>query len=99
MIFVKYSGHKEENRHYVDIAAFLKDAGVPVPEIFHHDPAEGLIWMQDLGELDLPDRQVAVHLVEHRRGDLGGTVHHVVGNFGHGSARVGGPDGPGNGQV
>ena len=53
MIFVKYSGHKEENRHYVDIAAFLKDAGVPVPEIFHHDPAEGLIWMQDLGELDL----------------------------------------------
>lgn len=53
MIFVKYSSHKEENRHYVDIAAFLKDAGVPVPEIFHHDPAEGLIWMQDLGELDL----------------------------------------------
>jgi hypothetical protein len=53
MIFVKYSGHKEENRHYVDIASFLNHAGVPVPEIFHHDPVEGLIWMQDLGELDL----------------------------------------------
>lgn len=53
MIFVKYSGHKEENRHYVDIARFLDGAGVPVPEIHHHDPEEGLIWMQDLGEQDL----------------------------------------------
>ncbi|MFM8764043.1 MAG: aminoglycoside phosphotransferase family protein [Spartobacteria bacterium] len=53
MIFVKYSGHKEENRHYVDIARFLNGAGVPVPEIYHHDAAEGLIWMQDLGEQDL----------------------------------------------
>lgn len=53
MIFVKYSGHKEENRHYVDIARFLNGAGVPVPEIHHHDPEEGLIWMQDLGEQDL----------------------------------------------
>jgi aminoglycoside/choline kinase family phosphotransferase len=26
---------------------------VPVPEIHHHDPEEGLIWMQDLGEQDL----------------------------------------------
>jgi aminoglycoside/choline kinase family phosphotransferase len=53
MIFVKYSGNKEENRHYVDIARFLNGAGVPVPEIHHHDPEEGLIWMQDLGEQDL----------------------------------------------
>lgn len=53
MIFVKYSSQKEENRHYVDIARFLQTAGVPVPEIYHHDSADGLIWMQDLGELDL----------------------------------------------
>jgi len=53
IIFVKYSGHKEENRHYVDIARFLNGAGVPVPEIHHHDSEEGLIWMQDLGEQDL----------------------------------------------
>ncbi len=53
MIFVKYSSQKEENRHYVDIARFLQSAGVPVPEIYHHNPADGLIWMQDLGELDL----------------------------------------------
>ena len=53
MIFVKYSSHKVENRHYVDIARFLSGAGVPVPEIYRHDPDEGLIWMQDLGEQDL----------------------------------------------
>lgn len=53
MIFVKYSGHKEENRHYVDIARFLDGAGVPVPEIYRHDPEDGLIWMQDLGDQDL----------------------------------------------
>jgi len=53
MIMVKYSGHKEENRHYVDIARFLTSCGVQVPHIYLHDPAEGLIWMQDLGESDL----------------------------------------------
>ncbi len=53
MILVKYSGHKEENRHYVDIARFLTSAGLQVPHIYLHDPGEGLIWMQDLGEKDL----------------------------------------------
>ncbi len=53
MILVKYSGHKEENRHYVDIARFLASAGVQAPHMYLHDPEEGLIWMQDLGEDDL----------------------------------------------
>lgn len=53
LILVKYSGHKEENRHYVDIAKYLESVGVNVPRIHFHDPEEGLIWMQDLGELDL----------------------------------------------
>lgn len=53
MILVKYSGHKEENRHYVDIARFLASAGVQAPHMYLHDPGEGLIWMQDLGEDDL----------------------------------------------
>lgn len=57
MILVKYSGHKEENRHYVDIARFLAASGVQVPHIYLHDPAEGLIWMQDLGETDLWSRR------------------------------------------
>jgi len=53
MIFIKYSGAKEENRHYVDIARYLKSAGVPVPEIFEHDGGNGHIWMEDMGETDL----------------------------------------------
>lgn len=53
MIFIKYSNHKEENRHYVAIARFLTNAGVPVPEVYLHDEQESLIWMQDLGEVDL----------------------------------------------
>ncbi len=53
MIVVKYSGQKEENKHYVDIALFLTKAEVNVPNIFLHDAPEGLIWMQDLGEEDL----------------------------------------------
>jgi len=53
MILVKYSDHKEENRHYVDIAKFLAASGVQVPHIYLHDSPEGLIWMQDLGEQDL----------------------------------------------
>jgi N-acetylmuramate 1-kinase len=53
MIFIKYSNHKEENRHYVAIARFLAAAGVRVPEVYLHDEEESLIWMQDLGEVDL----------------------------------------------
>ncbi|HEY5744026.1 MAG TPA: phosphotransferase [Terrimicrobiaceae bacterium] len=53
VILVKYSSQKEENRHYVEIAKFLADSNINVPAIFFHDPSEGLIWMQDLGEEDL----------------------------------------------
>lgn len=53
MILVKYTGQREENRHYVDIGQFLASAGVQVPHVYFHDAAEGLIWMQDLGEDDL----------------------------------------------
>jgi N-acetylmuramate 1-kinase len=53
VILVKYSGQKEENRHYVEIAKFLAHSGVNVPAIYFHDASEGLIWMQDLGDEDL----------------------------------------------
>ena len=53
MILVKYTGQREENLHYVDIARFLSAAGVQVPHVYFHDAAEGLIWMQDLGGEDL----------------------------------------------
>ena len=53
LILVKYNLEREENRHYVQIAQFLDTHGIRVPRIYFHDPAEGLIWIEDLGELDL----------------------------------------------
>jgi aminoglycoside/choline kinase family phosphotransferase len=53
LILVKYNLEREENRHYVQIAQFLRKHGIRVPEIYFHDPTEGLIWIEDLGERDL----------------------------------------------
>jgi aminoglycoside/choline kinase family phosphotransferase len=53
LILVKYNLEREENRHYVQIAQFLTKNNIRVPEIYFHDPAEGLIWIEDLGERDL----------------------------------------------
>jgi aminoglycoside/choline kinase family phosphotransferase len=53
LILVKYNLEREENRHYVQIAQFLEAHGICAPKIYFHDPEEGLIWIEDLGEEDL----------------------------------------------
>jgi N-acetylmuramate 1-kinase len=53
LILVKYNLEREENRHYVQIAKFLDAHEIRVPKIYFHDAAEGLIWIEDLGERDL----------------------------------------------
>jgi N-acetylmuramate 1-kinase len=53
LILVKYNLEREENRHYVKIAQFLEEHGVRGPKIYYYDAAEGLIWLEDLGERDL----------------------------------------------
>ena len=53
LILVKYDLEREENRHYVQIAEFLAAHGIRAPKIYYHDPDEGLIWIEDLGERDL----------------------------------------------
>jgi len=53
LILVKYNLEREENRHYVQIAKFLETHGIRGPKIYFHDAAEGLIWIEDLGERDL----------------------------------------------
>ena len=53
LVLVKYNLEREENRHYVQIANFLDARGIRVPKIYFHDPAEGLIWIEDLGQRDL----------------------------------------------
>ena len=53
IILVKYNLEREENRHYVEIAEFLAEHRIRAPEIYFHDAAEGLIWIEDLGKSDL----------------------------------------------
>lgn len=53
LILVKYDPQKSENARFVAIANFLEDTRIKAPFIYHHDPVEGLIWMQDLGNTDL----------------------------------------------
>ncbi len=63
LILVKYNLERQENRHYVQIAQFLTKNSICVPEIYFHDPAEGLIWIEDLGERDLYSYRDASWLV------------------------------------
>jgi hypothetical protein len=53
LILVRYGDSREENRYYCAIAEFLAGLGIHVPEIYYHDEQERLIWMEDLGEMDL----------------------------------------------
>ena len=53
LILVKYTLEREENRRHVEIAEFLAAQRIRVPKIYFHDPSEGLIWIEDLGEADL----------------------------------------------
>jgi len=53
LILVRYGDGRAENRYYCSIAEFLAGIGIHVPEIYHHDEQERLIWMEDLGETDL----------------------------------------------
>src|SRR5205085_2038603 len=53
LILVKYNLERQENGHYVAIAQFLEAHAIRAPKIYYHDPEEGLIWIEDLGEEDL----------------------------------------------
>jgi aminoglycoside/choline kinase family phosphotransferase len=53
LVLVKYNLEREENRHYVRIAEFLAARRIRAPKVYFHDPEEGLIWIEDLGETDL----------------------------------------------
>jgi hypothetical protein len=52
-ILVQYDPARIENTYYADIALFLTENGIPVPEIFRHDPSGCFIIMRDLGDTDL----------------------------------------------
>jgi len=53
LIFMHYNPDREENRYYAAVAGFLRELGLTVPVIFHHDPAKCFVLMEDLGDADL----------------------------------------------
>lgn len=53
IVLLKYNDDAAENQRYVEIAEFLVESGIRAPKIYFHDPREGLIWLEDLGECDL----------------------------------------------
>lgn len=52
-VLVHDLGEREENRHYASLAGFLSGQGVPVPGVLATDHDLGLLWLEDLGEIDL----------------------------------------------
>jgi len=52
-ILIHYDPKRLENTYYADIATFLRDIGVPAPQVIRHDPDLCLVAMEDLGETDL----------------------------------------------
>ncbi len=53
MVFARYTDERRENARFVEIARFLATSGVSVPAILRHLPAEGCLWMEDAGPVDL----------------------------------------------
>ncbi len=52
-ILIHYNPKRVENTYYADIAKFLHEINVPVPQVIRHDPAKCLIITEDLGDTDL----------------------------------------------
>jgi N-acetylmuramate 1-kinase len=52
-ILVNYDSRRVENSYFAEIAAFLGEIGIPVPQILYHDANECFMLMEDLGGTDL----------------------------------------------
>jgi N-acetylmuramate 1-kinase len=52
-ILIHYDPKRIENAYYGDIAIFLKDIGVSALTLLHHDSAQCIMLMEDLGSIDL----------------------------------------------
>jgi aminoglycoside/choline kinase family phosphotransferase len=52
-ILVHYDPKRVENTYFANIAFFLQENDIPVPQIISHDATHCLILMKDLGDTDL----------------------------------------------
>ena len=53
IILMSYTMARPDNPRFVPATARLAKLGVRVPEIYHHDTVNLLIWLEDLGSVDL----------------------------------------------
>jgi N-acetylmuramate 1-kinase len=53
VILVNYDGNRVENACFADIARYLHEIGIPVPQILNHDRIGCFIIIKDLGNTDL----------------------------------------------
>jgi aminoglycoside/choline kinase family phosphotransferase len=53
VILIHYEAGRIENTYFADIALYLAENDIPVPQVIRHDPAACLILMKDLGSSDL----------------------------------------------
>lgn len=53
MLWSAYSLERRENSAFVAIDAFLRELGIPVPQVLLHLPEKGEVVMEDVGRLDL----------------------------------------------
>lgn len=69
-IVMKYGREKIENAYYHRISLFLKSLGLPVPEILYADLEQGLLLIEDLGDVSLckafetQKREQVIHLYQ-----------------------------------
>ncbi|MEO0453761.1 MAG: phosphotransferase [Verrucomicrobiota bacterium] len=55
LIVLEYGSHKKENGYYAAIARFMESCGVPAPRIVAENELEQVLWVEDVGSLDLHD--------------------------------------------
>ncbi len=59
LILLEYAQGREENNYYAAIAQFLDQIGIPVPRLQGQNEPERLVWMEDLGTVDLHSLQAS----------------------------------------
>jgi len=59
LVVANYQEDRPENAHFVAVAQFLEAKGVLAARVLEHDTEQRLIWMQDLGEIDLLTTQTS----------------------------------------
>ena len=53
LVLCVYGTTRAENAAYADLATFLSNCGVRVPKVIAHQPEDRLLWLEDLGSIDL----------------------------------------------